>query len=76
MITTNNEQSLLILEIFLFGDDSLHLDAVNMENDRVTHNGITKTKIELLEEVLERMIGSEDLDYELEKALRRVESFG
>ena len=59
----------------IFKDDSLHIDAVNMEDDRITHNGITKTKAQLSEAVLERMTGSEDLDRELEEALGRVESF-
>lgn len=60
----------------IFGDDTMNVDSLNMEDDRITHNGITKTKAQLSEAVLERMTGSEDLDREFEQALGRVESFG
>ena len=60
----------------VFEDDSLNVDTVNMEDDRISHNGITKTKAQLSEAVLERMSGSEDLDGELEQVLERIKSFG
>ena len=60
----------------VFEDDSLRIDDLTMEGDRITHNGITKTKAQLSEAVLERMSGSENLDRELEQVLERVESFG
>ena len=47
-----------------------------MEQDRITHNGIIKTKAELSEAVLERMSGLEEFDPELEQLLKRVESLG
>ncbi len=60
----------------IFEDDALNVESLNMEADRIVHNGITKTKAELSEAVLGRMNGTEELDAELEQALSRVESFG
>ena len=54
----------------------VNVDNLNMEHDRISHNGITKTKAQLCEAVLDRMSGSEAFDGELERVLARVESLG
>lgn len=60
----------------IFSDDNLTLECLNLEDDRVSHNGITMTKAELSDAVLDRLNGSEVLGQELTQFLSRVESFG
>ena len=49
----------------IFRDESLTVDALNMDGDRVEHSGVTLTKAELSEDVLNRVTASDELHAEL-----------
>jgi len=59
----------------VFEDESLTIDNLNTDDDRISHNGIAMTKAVLSEAVLDRIRGTEPLNQELEAVLQRIGAF-
>lgn len=53
----------------VFEDDNMQIMDLAIQDDIVTHNGISRTKNELCEEIINKMSGSETLDNEIEEKL-------
>ncbi len=56
----------------IFKDESLVTSNMNMDKDRISHNGIEKTKNDLCEEVLNRLTGQEELPQEVCEFLSHI----
>lgn len=56
----------------IFMDEALISSDLNMDKDRISHNGIEKTKNELCDEVLNRLTGQEELPQEVEEFINRI----
>lgn len=59
----------------IYNDDSLNASKLNMDNDIISYNGISKKKAELCDEITSQMNGTEALHPDLEKVMKRIQKF-